>query len=153
MKQYKSSMGEWAEPALSKHIILKHRLQAMSEAAVHNSHMGPTWREKLFTTSDTAHGSAGIKAFGSPYSRLNSKSSVKCQIDLITDTHITLSQGGKGGALEYAAEQWTGIETSIACQRLGDDTVLAHTNCRETKNQKFMIADTVKIISLSTPIS
>lgn len=136
-------MGEWA-----KHIPLKHRLPAaMRQAAAHSSHMGPAGRWKLSTTSDSVTGSSGREAFGSPQPRLNSQSSVKCQIDLITDTCIILSQGGKGGPLGYAAVQGAGIETNIACQWLGDDTVLACTNCRETKTQKFMIAD-CQIISL-----
>lgn len=145
MKQYKCSMGEWA-----KHIPLKHRLPAaMRQAAAHSSHMGPAGRWKLSTTSDSVSGSSGREAFGSPQPRLNSQSSVKCQIDLITDTCIILSQGGKGGPLGYAAVQGAGIETNIACQWLGDDTVLACTNCRETKTQKFMIADTVKLFHYS----
>lgn len=67
MKQHKSNMGIWAKPALSKHIILKHRLPAaMREPAVHSSHMGPAWRWKFSTTSDATSGSAGQRHLGAP---------------------------------------------------------------------------------------
>lgn len=77
--------GEWAKTALSKHILLKHRLPAvMREPAVHNSLMGPAWRRKLSTTSDAVSGSAGIEAFGSP--------SLDWIPNLLWSVRLTLSQ-------------------------------------------------------------
>lgn len=95
-----SSTWEWAKPALPNQIISRHRLPNSNEgtSSTQLTH-GLTWSWKLSTTTAVANGSAGIKAFGSLYSRPNSTSFVKCHIDRIADVQVNPSWGGRGGAL------------------------------------------------------
>lgn len=94
-----SSTWEWAKPALWNQIILEHRLPNSNEGTSSTQlTRGPTWSWKLSAATAAANGSAGIKAFGSPCSKLNSTSFMKCQIDRITDIQVNPPQGGRGGA-------------------------------------------------------
>ena len=89
-----SNARVWAKLALPNQIIWEQRLPNSNEGTSSTQlTRGPTWSWKLSTTTAAANGTAGIKEFGSPYSRPNSTSFVQCQTDRITDVQINPWQG------------------------------------------------------------